>query len=128
MRGDELTVVTYGSLVHRTTQAVRALRKRRDCELDLIDLRTLAPYDWDMIAESVKRTGRVLVVHEETKAWGYGAEIASRIGEELFEWLDAPVRRVAALDSFVAYHPTLEDTILPQVADIENALGALLDY
>ena len=128
MRGDELTVVTYGSLVHRTTQAVRALRKRRDCKLDLIDLRTLAPYDWDMIAESVKRTGRALVIHEETKAWGYGAEIASRIGEELFEWLDAPVRRVAALDSFVAYHPTLEDTILPQVADIENALGALLDY
>jgi 2-oxoisovalerate dehydrogenase E1 component len=81
-----------------------------------------------MISESVKRTGRALIVHEETKAWGYGAEIASRIGEELFEWLDAPVKRVAALDSFVAYHPTLEDTILPQVADIESAVDRLLDY
>ncbi|MEE2755015.1 MAG: dehydrogenase E1 component subunit alpha/beta [Myxococcota bacterium] len=128
MRGDNLTLITYGALVHRSTQAIRALRKRRDCELDLIDLRTLSPYDWDMISESVKRTGRALVVHEETKAWGYGAEIASRIGEELFEWLDAPVKRVAALDSFVAYHPTLEDTILPQVADIESAVDRLLDY
>ena len=67
-------------------------------------------------------------VHEETKAWGYGAEIAARIGEELFEWLDAPVRRVAALDSFVAYHPTLEDVILPQVADVQAALDALVSY
>ncbi|MBV70473.1 MAG: dehydrogenase [Myxococcales bacterium] len=128
MKGNELTLITYGALVHRSTQAIRALRKRRDCQLDLIDLRTLSPYDWDMISESVKRTGRALIVHEETKAWGYGAEIASRIGEELFEWLDAPVKRVAALDSFVAYHPTLEDTILPQVADIESAVDRLLDY
>jgi 2-oxoisovalerate dehydrogenase E1 component len=128
MSGDDLTIVTYGALVHRSTQAIRALQKRKECQIDLIDLRTLAPYDWEMIAESVKRTGRVLVVHEETKAWGYGAEIASRIAEELFEWLDAPVRRVAALDSFVAYHPTLEDTILPQVADVEAAVEGILAY
>ncbi len=127
-RGDELTLITYGALVHRSRTALRQLQKERDCQIDLIDLRTLSPYDWDAISESVKRTGRALVVHEETKAWGYGAEIASRIGEELFEWLDAPVRRVAALDSFVAYHPTLEDTILPQVGDVYAALNLLLDY
>jgi 2-oxoisovalerate dehydrogenase E1 component len=127
-RGDDLTLITYGALVHRSRTALRQLQKERDCKIDLIDLRTLSPYDWDAISESVKRTGRALVVHEETKAWGYGAEIASRIGEMLFEWLDAPVRRVAALDSFVAYHPTLEDTILPQVGDVYSALNSLLDY
>jgi 2-oxoisovalerate dehydrogenase E1 component len=80
------------------------------------------------VAESVKRTGKLLVVHEETKAWGYGAELAARAGEELFEWLDAPVRRVAALDTFVAYHPTLEDVILPQIADVQQAIVALARY
>ena len=94
--GNDLTLVTYGALVHRSTQALRAIAKRRDEQIDLIDLRTLSPYDWPMIAESVKRTGRALVVHEESKAWGYGAEIASRIADELFEWLDAPVRRGGA--------------------------------
>lgn len=128
LEGDDLTLITYGALVHRATQAVRALQKRSNVSVHLLDLRTLNPYDWEAIAESVKRTGKALVVHEETKAWGYGAEIAARIGEELFEWLDAPVRRVAALDSFVAYHPTLEDTILPQVADVEAAVEALAAY
>ena len=128
MNGNDVTIITYGALVHRSTQVIRALQKKRDFNPHLIDLRTLAPYDWDMIEESVKRTGRALVVHEESKAWGYGAEIASRIGEELFEWLDAPVRRVAALDSFVAYHPTLEDTILPQVSDVEDAIASMLNY
>ena len=127
-RGDELTLITYGAMVHRSRTALRQLQKSRDVSIDLIDLRTLSPYDWETISESVKRTGRALVVHEESKAWGYGAEIASRIGEELFEWLDAPVRRVAALDSFVAYHPTLEDTILPQSSDVQAALEKLLDY
>ncbi|MCA9545324.1 MAG: dehydrogenase E1 component subunit alpha/beta, partial [Myxococcales bacterium] len=128
MAGDDVTLVTYGALVHRSVTAVRALQKQRDVSVHLLDLRTLNPYDWEAIAASVKRTGKVLVVHEETKAWGYGAEIAARIGEELFEWLDAPVRRLAALDTFVAYHPTLEDTILPQVADVQAALEALLAY
>lgn len=128
LSGDDLTVVTYGALVQRSYQAVRNLQKEAEIGVDLLDLRTLSPYDWEAIAESVKRTGKVLVVHEESKAWGYGAEIASRIGEELFEWLDAPVRRVASLDTFVAYHPTLEDVILPQVADVQAALTALLRY
>lgn len=128
LAGDDLTVVTYGSLVQRSLQAVRNLQKDSKIGVDLLDLRSLSPYDWEAIAESVKRTGKVLVVHEESKAWGYGAEIASRIGEELFEWLDAPVRRVASLDTFVAYHPTLEDVILPQVADVQAAISALLRY
>lgn len=126
--GDDITLITYGALVHRSRTALRHVQKRRDISVDLLDLRTLAPYDWNSIAESVKRTGKALVVHEESRAWGYGAEIAARIGEELFEWLDAPVRRVAALDSFVAYHPTLEDTILPQVSDVEAAIEAMADY
>ncbi len=128
LAGDDLTLITYGALVHRSTQAVKSVRKENDVSVDLLDLRTLQPYDWEAIAESVKRTGKALVVHEESKAWGYGAEIAARISEELFEWLDGPVRRVASLDTFVAYHPTLEDTILPQAADVAEAIIALARY
>jgi 2-oxoisovalerate dehydrogenase E1 component len=128
LEGDDITLITYGSLVHRSTQAIRALQKISDVSVHLLDLRTLNPYDWEAIAASVKHTGKALMVYEETKAWGYGAEIAARIGEELFEWLDAPVRRVAALDSFVGYHPTLEDTILPQINDVQAALAALAAY
>jgi 2-oxoisovalerate dehydrogenase E1 component len=126
--GDDMTLITYGALVHRSTQAVKKVQKEHDLSVDLLDLRSLQPYDWEAIAESVKRTGKALVVHEESKAWGYGAEIAARIGEELFEWLDGPVRRVASLDTFVAYHPTLEDTILPQAADVADAITALARY
>jgi len=126
--GDDLTLITYGALVHRSTQAVKRVQKEHDISVDLLDLRSLQPYDWEAIAESVKRTGKALVVHEESKAWGYGAEIAARISEELFEWLDGPVRRVASLDTFVAYHPTLEDTILPQSADVAEAIVALAAY
>ena len=127
LEGDDLTVVTYGSLVQRSWVAANALAKE-GVSVDLYDLRSLAPYDWTSIAESVKRTGRCLIVHEESRAWGYGAEIAARVGEELFEWLDAPVRRVAALDTFVAYHPTLEDVILPQTQDVQQAMAALARY
>jgi 2-oxoisovalerate dehydrogenase E1 component len=127
LEGSDLTVVTYGSLVQRSWVAANALAKE-GVSVDLYDLRSLAPYDWTSIAESVKRTGKCLVVHEESKAWGYGAEIAARVGEELFEWLDAPVRRVAALDTFVAYHPTLEDVILPQTQDVQQAMAALARY
>lgn len=126
--GDDLTVVTYGSLVHRSLQAIKQVQKNQDKGIELIDLRSLAPYDWEMISESVKRTGRLLVVHEESKAWGYGAELASRASEELFEWLDAPVRRLASLDVFVGYHPDLEDATLPQVADVQQAIESLLAY
>jgi 2-oxoisovalerate dehydrogenase E1 component len=127
LEGRDLTVVTYGALVQRSLVAANSAAKD-GISVDLYDLRSLAPYDWEAIAESVKRTGKLLVVHEESKAWGYGAELAARAGEELFEWLDAPVRRVAALDTFVAYHPTLEDVILPQIADVQQAIVALARY
>jgi 2-oxoisovalerate dehydrogenase E1 component len=94
-------------------------------EVDLIDLRTLNPFDWEAIATSVKKTGRVIVAHEDMLSWGYGAEIAARIADELFEYLDAPVKRVAAMDSFVAYQPILEDAILPQPGDLFRAIADL---
>jgi 2-oxoisovalerate dehydrogenase E1 component len=97
-------------------------------EAEILDLRTLSPYDWDAIAASVRRTGRVVVVHEDSLSWGYGAEIAARVAAELFEHLDAPVRRVAALDTFVGYSPTLENAILPQVSTVAAALRETARY
>jgi 2-oxoisovalerate dehydrogenase E1 component len=88
----------------------------------------LSPYDWNAIAESVKKTSRVIVAHEDSVSWGYGAEIAARISKELFEYLDAPVHRVGALDTFVAYAPTLEDAILPQAADVLKAITDVNSY
>ena len=96
--------------------------------VEVVDLRSLSPYDWDGIARSVSKTSRVLVVYEDTRAWGYGAEIAARISDEMFEYLDAPVRRVAALNTYVAYSPPLEDAILPQVSDITTAIVDLSRY
>jgi len=93
-----------------------------------LDLRTLVPYDWEAISESVKRTSRVIVAHEDPISYGYGAEIAARISNELFEFLDAPVRRVGATDTFVGYAPQLEDFILPQSEDVEKAVQDLMKY
>jgi 2-oxoisovalerate dehydrogenase E1 component len=127
--GDEITVVTYGALVERTRKALRALeREGRPIQADVLDLRTLNPLDMDAIADSVKRTNRVLVAYEDSKSWGWGAEIAARIADELFEWLDAPVRRVAATDTFVGYAPQLEAEILPQVPDLAEAMEELRTY
>ena len=126
--GDDLTVVTYGATVARAAAAARRLHEASGKQVDLLDLRTLQPYDWEAIAASVKRTGRALVIYEEPCSFGYGAEIAARISDELFPYLDAPVRRVAAKDSFVAYAPELENVILPQADDILAALDALLRY
>jgi len=126
--GKDLTIVTYGSTVHRSFQAATALEKEDGVTVDLLDLRSLSPYDWEAIAESVKKTNRVLVVYEDTLSWGYGAEIAARISDELFEHLDAPVRRVAALDTFCAYQPVLEEAILPQSADVLRAARELLAF
>ncbi len=94
----------------------------------MIDLRTLSPFDWDAIAASVKRTNRLLVVHEDWLTHGFGAEIAARVADELFPWLDAPVRRVAAKDVFCGYAPRLEEATLPQAGDIHDALAGLLAY
>ena len=96
--------------------------------IEIIDLRTLAPYDWETIRESVARTSRAIVAHEDTVAFGYGAEIAARISDELFDCLDAPVRRVGALDTWVGYHPQLESAILPQTETLAAAIDRLLAW
>jgi 2-oxoisovalerate dehydrogenase E1 component len=125
--GRDVTVVTFGALVQRTLVAARQVAQD-GLDAEVLDLRTLSPYDWETIARSVRKTGRVAVVHEDSRSWGYGAEIAARIADELFEHLDAPVRRVAALDTFVGYNPSLEDAILPQVSTVATALRELGRY
>ncbi len=125
--GTTLTIVTYGSLVHRAVQSLKAL-EQDGIQPEILDLRSLNPYDWELIAASVKKTNRVLVLHEDNISWGYGAEIAARIADELFEFLDAPVRRLAAKDGYIPYHPALEDEVLPQPADIVRAARALAAY
>lgn len=126
--GDDLTVITYGATVVRAAAAARRLQEATGKKVELLDLRTLLPYDWEAIAASVRRTGRALVVYEEPCSFGYGAEIAARIGEDLFPYLDAPVRRLAARDTFVAYAPVLENVILPQPEDIFEAMQELVRY
>ncbi len=125
--GADVTIVTYGALVQRSFEACKRLEKQ-GITVDLIDLRTLVPYDWEMIAESVKKTSRCIVAHEDSVSYGYGAEIAARISDELFEYLDAPVKRVGATDTFVAYAPQVEDFILPQTEDVEKAVLELMKY
>ena len=125
--GTSLTIVTYGSLVIRAVQAAKTLEPE-GIQPEILDLRSLSPYDWDLIAASVKKTNRVLVLHEDNISWGYGAEIAARIADELFEFLDAPVRRLAGKDVFIPYHPVQEDAVLPQPADIVQAAKALAAY
>src|SRR5450759_4521082 len=126
--GHDLTVVTYGAVVPRALQAAQRMEREHNVSVELIDLRTLNPYDWEAIANSVTKTHRVLVAHEDTLSWGYGAEIAARIADELFDSLDAPVRRVAAKDTFVAYQPILEDEILPQADDVYEAMVKLAEF
>jgi len=126
--GKDLTVITYGAVVPRALQAAEKLQRETGVDVELIDLRTLNPYDWDAIATSVRKTNKVIVAYEDMLSWGYGAEIAARIGEELFDSLDAPVRRVAAMDSFVAYQPLLEEAILPQPEDLYKAMEELAKY
>lgn len=126
-RGDAVTVVTWGATVHRTELAARAVDPD-GTRVEIIDLRTITPWDREIVAESVEKTGRLLVVHEDTLTCGFGAEVAAWAADECFEFLDAPVWRLAAADTWVAYEPTLEAAILPQVADIERDLRALLAY
>ena len=125
--GTDLTLVTFGALVPRALAAARQA-EAEGIRTEVLDLRSLSPYDWPAVARSVKKTGRALVVHEDNRSWGYGAEIAARIADELFEWLDAPVRRIAALDTFVGYNPVLENAILPQVSDVLRGIKELKRY
>jgi 2-oxoisovalerate dehydrogenase E1 component len=127
--GEHLTVITYGALVQKSLQAALQLEaKHRGASVEVIDLRSLSPYDWAAIETSVKKTSRVLIAYEDTLSWGYGAEIAARIADELFTFLDAPVGRVAAKDTWVAYNPQLEDEILPQVKDLLHEGERLLSF
>jgi 2-oxoisovalerate dehydrogenase E1 component len=125
--GADLTIVTYGSLVYRSVQAAQKLESE-GVRVEILDLRSLQPYDWELIAASVKKTNRVLILHEDNLSFGYGAEIAARIADELFEWLDAPARRLAAKDVYIPYHPRLEEVVLPQVGDIVRAGRELASY
>ncbi|MGD0735603.1 MAG: dehydrogenase E1 component subunit alpha/beta [Terracidiphilus sp.] len=122
--GAHITLVTYGAVVPRALQAAQKAQRQHGIDVEVLDLRCLNPYDWDAIATSIRKTSRVLVAHEDMLSWGYGAELAARIADELFDSLDAPVRRVGAMDTFVAYQPLLEDAILPQP---ETILKAILD-
>ena len=125
--GTDVSVITYGAVVHRAEVAAAELA-RNGISAEILDLRSLSPYDWEAIAATVRKTNRVLVAYEDTRSWGYGAEIAARIADELFDELAAPVRRVAATDTFVAYQPRLEDAILPQTEDIARAIRELMTY
>ena len=128
LEGKDLSIITYGSTVIRSIRAAAALQNTDGISAEVVDLRSLSPYDWDAIARSVAKTNRALVVYEDWLSWGYGAEIAARVGQELFDLLDAPVTRVAAMDCYCAYHPTLEDSLLPQTEDIVVAARKIVRY
>jgi 2-oxoisovalerate dehydrogenase E1 component len=125
--GKDVSIITYGAFVHRAEVAAAQLQ-RQGVSAEVVDLRSLSPYDWAGICASVRKTHRVIVAYEDMLSWGYGAELAARIADELFDELDAPVRRVAAMDTFCGYHPNLEDAILPQSDDVVATAKKLLDY
>ena len=125
--GTDVVVITWGSLVQRTLLAAERAAQE-GVSVQVLDLRTLAPYDWRSIAAAVTATSRVVVAHEDQLTCGFGAELAARIADELFDHLDAPVKRVGALDCPVAYHPALEEAILPQADDILQAVTAVAAY
>ena len=125
--GKDVSIITYGAVVHRAEVAAAQL-EREGFSVEIVDLRSLAPFDWDAIAATVRKTNRVIVAYEDMLSWGYGAEIAARIADQLFEDLDAPVKRVAAMDTFCAYQPLLEDEILPQSSHLAAAVRELAAY
>ncbi len=123
--GVDLSVVTYGAVVQRALVAAKELEEKDGVSVEVVDLRSLSPVDWDTIEASVRKTNKAIVAYEDSLSWGYGAEIAARLADQCFPWLDAPIRRVASTDTFVAYAPDLEDFILPQVADLAQAMREL---
>ena len=126
--GTDLTIITYGALVQRSLLAAKRAQEEQGLSVEILDLRSLSPYDWGAVVASIKKTNRALVAYEDVRSFGYGAEIAARIADELFDWLDAPVRRVAAKDVWVAYNPGLEEFILPQASDVLQAIVELGRY
>jgi len=126
--GKDLTIVTYASMVHKSAEAAEILEKEDGLSVEIIDLRTLLPLDEDAIVESVKKTNRLLIVHEDTRTGGIAGEIAMRVSEKAFEWLDAPIQRVTAIDAPIPYSPPLEDYFLPQTDDVVKAARWLANY
>jgi len=122
--GRDVTVIGYGALVQRALTAATEVQET-SVSTEVIDLRSLSPVDWETVAACVRKTNRASVAHEDSLSRGYGAELAAPLGNDLFAWLDAPVRRVASLDTFVAYAPDVEDRILPQAADVAAAIREL---
>jgi 2-oxoisovalerate dehydrogenase E1 component len=126
--GTDLTVVTYGATVQRAVVAANQLGEERGLSAEVIDLRTLSPWDRETVYASVRKTSRVIVAYEDAISWGYGAELAARIADDCFPWLDAPVKRVASTDTFVGYAPSLERATLPQVETFRRAYEELMAY
>jgi pyruvate/2-oxoglutarate/acetoin dehydrogenase E1 component len=126
--GTDVTVVTYGAMVHKSVEAARTLVDEDGISVEILDLRTLLPLDDEAITASVKKTGRLLVVHEDTRTGGIAGEIAMRVNEKAFEWLDAPILRVTAIDAPVPYSGSLEDYFLPQTDDVVKAARYLARY
>jgi 2-oxoisovalerate dehydrogenase E1 component len=126
-QGTDITLVTYGATVQRALTAAQAVAEQ-NLSVEVIDLRSLSPWDRDTVFASVRKTSRVIVGYEDSISWGYGAEIAASIADECFGWLDAPVMRVASTDTFVGYAPRLEDAILPQVDDFKKAFEEIAKY
>ena len=126
--GADVTLVTYGATVQRALVAANQIAEEGGPSVEVIDLRTLSPWDEDTVFTSVKKTGRVIVATEDSLSWGYGAEIAAKIADECFAWLDAPVKRVASADAFVGYAPSLEDATLPQVETFRTAYLDIVRY
>jgi pyruvate/2-oxoglutarate/acetoin dehydrogenase E1 component len=126
--GSDLTIVTYAAMVHKSLEAAEQLAREDGLEVEVLDLRTLLPLDEEAIVRSVRKTNRVLIVHEDTRTGGIAGEIAMRINEKAWEWLDAPVLRVAAVDAPIPYSPPLEDFFLPQTEDVVRAARYLARY
>jgi 2-oxoisovalerate dehydrogenase E1 component len=126
--GTDVTIVACGALVQRSLNAAKLLQERSGISAEVLDLRTVSPFDMEAIAASVKKTNRVVIAHEDALSWGIGAEFAARIADELFPWLDAPVRRVASLDTWVAYAPSLERAILPEAEDVARAAEEVVKF
>ena len=126
--GTDITLVTYGATVQRALVAANQVQDEKGISVEVIDLRTLSPWDQETVYASAKKTGRVIVAYEDSLSWGYGAEIAARVADDCFAWLDAPVRRVASTDTFVGYAPSLEDATLPQVSTFVAAYEEIAAY
>ena len=126
--GADLTIVTCGALVKRSLDAASIASQKHSVEAEVIDLRTIQPLDMECIAESVRKTNKVVIVHEDNLSWGIGSEIAARISDELFPWLDGPVKRVASMDTWVAYAPQVEAAVLPETRDVLDAIMELSEY